>query len=387
MQANMKSIYKILLLVLATSTAAGIFTACEKDDNGGTPSITYVRITRPESSDSLLIGAGQGQLIAIVGENLGGAVAMWFNDRSAQLTATYISNKSILVSVPAEIPLEVNNTLKIRFKNGYELLHEFEVQISEPRIDNMVVEFVKEDDIAVIRGDFFYEPLTVTFEGGVTGELVEVTDTEIQVRVPAGAQPGQITIGTNFGETKSNFWFRDNRNLLIHNDPFSGWWGSGNVVPSTDPMAINGNFTRITQTIGAWGWTEWIGGREDALSTKNNLPDDAVLNPSKYVLKFEINTLKPFNGNRIKIMLGEVDNGRSPSLNWDTEPFYWEPPFDTGGKWTTVSIPFEEVTAKYATGWTIRPQGYGVKIWFHGPGALTADLAFDNLRVVPEDLQ
>lgn len=380
----MKSINKILFIALTIVTVGGIFTACDKDGDGGTPVIDYVRITRPESSDSLLIGAGQGQLIAIMGKNLGKAQAIWFNDRPAQLTPTYISNTSILVRVPAEIPLEVNNKVKLLFANGYELLYDFEVQISKPRIDGMVVEYVKENDIAIIRGDFFYMPLTVKFAGDVNGELVEVTDTEIKVRVPAGAQPGQITVTTNFGEMSSNFWFRDNRNMLIHNDPYSGWWGGGNVVPGTDPLAINGNFTRITANIGSWGWTEWIGGREDALTTSHNLPDDAVLNPGKYVMKFEVNTLKPYNGNRIKFMIGQVNN---PDPSWDNEPFFWEPPFDTNGEWVTVSIPFDEVVAKYTTNWGVRPQGYGVKIWFHGPGTLAADIAFDNLRVVPADLQ
>jgi hypothetical protein len=371
--------------MLMIVSAVSIFASCEKDsDGGGTPVIDYVRITRPESSDSLLIGAGQGQLIAIMGKNLSNVVAIWFNDRPAQLTPTYINNTTVLVRVPTEIPLQIENKMKMLFGNGYELIHEFEVQISEPRIDAMQVEYVKDGDVAVIRGDYFYEPLTVKFEGGAEGELESVTDTEIQVRVPAGAQPGQITVTTNFGEMKSNFWFRDNRNLLIHNDPYSGWWGADKVVAETDPLAINGKFTRITANIGSWGWTEWIGGKEDALSTSKNLPDDAVLSPNKYVMKFEINTLKPYNGNRIKFMIGQV-NGPDP--NWDNEPYFWEPPFDTQGKWQTVTIPFSEVIDKFTTNWGVRPQGYGVKIWFHGPGTLAADIAFDNLRVVPADLQ
>lgn len=379
----MKPINKILLALLIIAAAASVFTACEKD-SVGTPVIDYVRITRPESSDSLLIGAGQGQLIAIMGKNLGGAVAIWFNDRPSRLTPTYITNSSLIVRVPSEIPLQISNKLKLLFSNGYELLYDFEVQISKPQVDGMTVEYVKEGDVAVIRGNFFYEPLTVTFAGGAVGQLEEVTDTELKVKVPAGAQPGQITVTTNFGEMKSNFWFRDNRNMLIHNDPWTGWWGSGNVVPGTDPMAINGNFTRITGNIGSWGWTEWIGGKEDALGTSHNLPDDAVLNPQKYVMKFEINTLKPYNGNRIKFMIGQV-NGPDP--NWDNEPYFWEPPFDTKGKWQTVSIPFDDVVKKYVTNWGLRPQGYGVKVWFHGPGSLAADIAFDNLRVVLKDLQ
>lgn len=362
-------------------SATGLFISCTKDKSGGSPSISYVRITRPESSDSLLAGAGQGQLIAIMGKDLQDAVQVWFNDQQAVLTPTYITNTSLLVRVPSQIPTVVSNKLKIIFKNGFVLLYTFEVQISAPVVSAMTCEYVKEGQVATITGNFFYAPLSVKFAGGVTGTITSVTDREINVTVPAGAQPGQITVTTNFGETKSNFWFRDNRNLLITNDPWTGWWGQAMVVSGTDPLAINGNFSRITQNIGPWAWTEWIGGKEDALATSHNLPDEAVLIPNKYNLKFEINTLKPFNGNRIKIMIGQV-NGPDP--NWDTEPYYWEPPFNTGGKWQTVTIPFNEVVAHYVTNWGIRPQGYGVKVWFHGPGAVDADIAFDNLRVVPK---
>jgi len=235
--------------------AATVFSSCKKDE-AGTPTISYVRITSPASSDSLLVGAGQGQLIAIVGNNLQDAVEIWFNDQQSRLTPTYISNTTILVRIPAQIPITVTNKLKIIFKNGFILNYDFTVQISKPLISSMIVEYVKEGDIAVIKGNYFYAPLTVTFTGGATGQLVSVKDDEIQVKVPAGAQPGQITIKTNFGETKSDFWFRDNRNLLIHNDPWTGWWGQNNVVPGTDPLAISGNFTRLTGNVGAWAWTE-----------------------------------------------------------------------------------------------------------------------------------
>lgn len=380
----MKLINRLSIIVTLTVCTVALFSSCSKDDdapNNGEPRVRYVRITNPASSDSLLVGAGQGQLIAIVGDNLEKAVDIWFNDRQARLTPTYITSSSILVSVPAQIPNNVSNKLKIIFSNGFELIYEFVVQISEPVVSSMVCEYGKEGETVTIRGDYFYQPLTVSFTGGVNGTLVSVTDQLIEVAVPAGAQPGRITVKTNFGETKSDFFFRDNRNLLIHNDPWTGWWGQNMVVSSTDPLAISGNFTRIKQSIGSWGWTEWIGGREDALATSKNLPDEAVLSPEKYNLKFEINTLKPYNGNRIKIMIGQVN---SPDPNWDTEPYFWEAPFDTKGKWQTVVIPFEVVTDRYITNWGVRPQGYGVKVWFHGPGALDADVAFDNLRVVPK---
>src|SRR3954464_4338262 len=150
---KMKSINKILLILLVSVGACSSFISCKKD-NAGTPSISYVRVTRPESSDSLLVGAGQGQLIAIVGNNLKDAVQLWFNDQEARLTPSYITNTSILVSVPSQIPTTVTNKLKILFKNGYELLYDFQVQISKPVVTSMLSEFVNEGEVATINGNY-----------------------------------------------------------------------------------------------------------------------------------------------------------------------------------------------------------------------------------------
>src|SRR5688572_1128780 len=114
----MKTLNKILLLSIMAFGIVSVYTSCTKDDNspnGGEPRINYVRVTNPTSSDSLLVGAGQGMLIAIVGENLQNAVEMWFNDQRAVLTPTYITNTTILVSVPNPIPTVITNKIKIIF--------------------------------------------------------------------------------------------------------------------------------------------------------------------------------------------------------------------------------------------------------------------------------
>lgn len=360
--------------------AAGVFNSCKKEEAQGSPSISYVRITRPESSDSLLIGAGQGRLIAIVGNNLQDAVEVWFNDQQSRLTPTYITNTTILVSVPSQIPTVVSNTLKIVFKNGNVLTYNFQVQISAPVVSSMVSEFVNDGDVATIRGDFFYQPLTVTFTGGVKGTIVSVKDKEIQVTVPSGAQPGQITVKTNFGETKSNFWFRDPRNHFIDSDPYEGWWNSGYVVTNpgpTDPPKISGNYIRYRKFTGAWSWNELAGGPASAMPVHSkNIPDAAILKPEEYNLKFEVNTVKPYNASlvRINVALNNEDNNA----------YLWKPPFDTKGQWQTVIIPLEEVFASYAAKPTVNPAGYWCRLLIQGPGDLDADLCFDNFRVVPK---
>jgi hypothetical protein len=375
----MKSINKILLILLVVVGAAFVFTSCKKT-NVYLPTISYVRITKPTSSDSLLVAAGQGQLIAVMGDNLQDAVEVWFNDQQAKLTPTYITKTSLLVSVPSNIPQKITNKLKIIFKDGYELLYDFKVQISKPAVNSLVCEFVNDGDIATIRGDYFYAPITVTFTGGATGTIVSLKDQEIQVKVPAGAQPGQITVATNFGTTKSNFWFRDPRNHFIDSDPYEGWWDGSLVVSNpgpTDPPIISGNYLRLKRQVGSWSWKELAGGPASSMPNHSkNIPDEAILKPEDYYLKFEVNTLKPYNGNAVKINVALISE--------DNGGYKWLPPFDTKGQWQTVTIPLKEVFADYATKPVVSANGYWSRIVVGNyPGDWDADICFDNLRVVP----
>lgn len=379
----MKTITKTLLLLIAAFAVVGIYSSCTKEDlpNGGQPRVRYVRVTNPDSNDSLLVGAGQGQLIAIMGDNLQEAVEVWFNNQKAVLTPTYITNQSILVSVPSRIPTEITNTLKIVFSNGNVLNHDFEVQISEPVVDGMLSEYVNGGDVAVIRGNYFYEPIEVTFTGGVKGEIVSVEDQLVQVRVPAGAQPGPITVKTNFGETESEFWFRDNRNVFISGDPHEGWWGTYLVTTpgAGDPVKISGNYYRFKKEVKSWVWDspEVAGGPASSMPNHSkNIPDAAILNPEDYNLKFEINTLKPFSANRIVINVGTSAE--------DNNAYAWNPPYDSKGQWNTITIPFEDVVKSYAVRPVVNPNGYWTRILVFGAGNLDADMAFDNFRVVPK---
>ncbi len=378
-------VFQSILWVCFAFLVAGAFASCEKDDlpNNGVPRIRYVRITDPTAADSLLVGAGQGQLIAIVGENLQDTREIWFNDQKSYLTSTYITSTTILVSVPNPIPIEIANKVKLVFGNGNILEYEFEVQISEPVVASMHCEYVATGDVATIRGDFFYEPLTVTFTGGVEGELVSVEDQIVKVKVPEGAQPGQITVTTNFGSTKSDFWFRDNRNIIISSDPFTGWWNASYVVSAPgpdDPPLINGNYIRVKKVIGAWSWNEIAGGPASAMGDiSKNIPDEAILKPELYNLKFEFNTLKPYNNSQIRFNFGTQAE--------DNNNYIWSPPFDTEGKWQTVTISYDELVKSYVVKPVVNPNGYWTRILIQGPGELDADICMDNFRIVPKVIE
>ena len=379
----MKKIFRSIVLLTMAFAMVSLYTSCNQKDaipNNGQPVISYVRITDPASKDSLLVGAYQGNLIAIIGQNLQNTTEIWFNDQKAVLTPTYITPTSIFVSIPAPIPVVITNKMKLVFANGQTLLYDFKVQISEPTVSSLDCEYVLPGQVGTLRGDYFYPPLTITFTGGAKAEIVLIKDKIVTFKVPASAQPGPITVTTNFGVTKSNFWFNDNRNIFLSSDPFTGWWNKDYVVTNPgplDPPSINGNYIRVKKAIGGWNWVEVAGGPADAMGPiSKNIPDAAILKPSDYNLKFEVNTMKPYTANVLKINVGLLEQ--------NNDAYKWLPPYDTKGQWQTVIIPFDDIVASYGKPLVVSPNGYWTRLLFHGGGDLDCDISFDNFRIVPK---
>jgi len=244
----------------------------------------------------------------------------------------------------------------------------------------MLCEYVLEGERAIINGDFFYSPVSVTFPGGITIENVTVNEdnTSISFIVPQGAtEPGEITVFTNFGSTNSTFWFLDNRNIIegfevgrsdingtIITDPGPG-----------DPPSINGNYVRIQRIIGDWEWVQvfcpWG-------NYTNVIPDEAILRPDKYFFKFEVNTVKPYNANYIRIWI------TAPEVEAGDRFARWNPTLDSKGEWQTVTIPLKDIMDELPT-LGVLSSGYFVGFVFCGSGRLDCDMTFDNFRIVPKD--
>ncbi|RJE72910.1 hypothetical protein BGP76_02870 [Reichenbachiella sp. MSK19-1] len=366
----------------------GGLSSCQEDDmSGGEPMVSFIRITAPESADSLVVSAGQGQMISIMGENLQNVKQLYFNDRPATLNPSFITSSSVIVTVPSKIPSEINNLMTMVFSNGDSLKVPFEVRISAPSVDRFLSEYVNEGDVAVVYGNYFYEPLSVTFSGDVAGEILSVEDDLLLIRVPTGAEAGPISITSNFGTSKSKAYFRDDRNIIASFDEtFEGMWRGADYVVSSDAdiANISGDFIRLNNGAqAAYPYIEVYGGPQESdtnIETRN-IPADAFDNPEAYSLKFELNSQETFVGATMRLYLG---NGDGSTFGDDRNNIYyiWESNVDTQGVWQTISIPWEEVYEANLS-FDYDPSGYGMYIYFHGPNAAIYNIGMDNFRVVP----
>lgn len=376
----MKSIIKYIYLLMIPMVMGGaLLSSCDEDDDkGGTPQIRYIRSTNPESADSLYVGAFLDNLIAIIGNNLGDVREAWFNDRQAELIPTYITNTSILVSVPEEAPLDINNTLKLVFANGFVLEHSFEVMIPPPLIASMKCEFVADGEEAEINGQYFFDvtPIQVWFtdtNGGkieVAAEDITVeSGTLVKVIVPEGAGSGPITMSTNFGTTESTLHFRDQRNIILNYDEAgktpAGSWRTGNFV--SDEHSLDGFYNKFIgvytspdrneggSPVSTYESQFW--GQASGRPESNLLPGE----PIDYVMKFEAKVVEwygsylniafaPWNHSNNSELWGNDLNARAIWGPWSqTNSLY-----DTDGEWVTVVIPMTEFK------WAMGQEGTGV---------------------------
>ena len=392
----MKLSIKISLLATVIALMASTVFSCKKEEDSsrdcaGTPSVRYIRSTEPAKSDSLLVGSFMGSLIAIVGDHLCNAQEMWFNDQKAVLNPTFVTENSILVNVPSTVPTAVNNKIRIVFADGAELLHDFSVNVPAPKIDKVQCEYVPDGGTLVLDGDFFFEPIKVFFEGDKQAELVSITKTHLEVRVPTGAEPGAISIQTNFGKIKSRFVFRDNRNVLLDYDGknHESWTAP---IGNANPEGCSGSYAYFKSAAdGAWQWANELTMQYWAPRGRGNVPIAAGL-VSDLALKFEVNVPIEWRDVRMEIFFNAFaeDHGRDAAIHARWQP--WKAgPYKTNG-WETITIPLKDF--KYGKD---DPDENGTKslenlssltnitMMMFGPaaGPNPVHICFDNVRIVP----
>lgn len=391
-------------------TGSLVIYSCEEDlPNEGEPVIYYIRNTDPDRSDSLYVGAPLGNLIAIVGENLGGVRQIMFNDQVAELNLNYVTDNSILVNVPADAPIVRTDLMILTFNNTGTYEYPFKVDISAPVVAGMENEWAKAGETAVIRGNYFFEPLTVRIGSGTDVTATKITQTTIEFKVPDDAPEGPITVATNFGETVSAFHFHDSRNIILNYDDLTATnsWRYGLFVK--DEESLDNNYVKFKGSYNAGERNEGSDGpstyesqfwaMQSGREEKNFLPGE----PADYSLKFECKVIE-WDKSYLNFCWAPWDWKDSNQELWDNKlnaRAIWGPwaadnkTFTTEGKWITVEIPMTDF--KWAMGMegnnvVYTPSKFNknvtgsLSLWvLSAPEAADSKFEFyiDNIRVVP----
>lgn len=194
---NLKHLMAVLLLGVISLG----FTACSDSDGSGSglPEITGVRVCDPELADSLFTKSAQGQVIAIIGNNLGGATAVYMNDQRVGFSATMNTDHSIIVTVPSEsngfkltaFNPELKDEIRVETNHGV-ATYGFKVLGAYPSISRIQGSYPRAaGDILNIYGlnlysiehiyftDALEEEIATTEWEVVPGNHVEVTDYNI----------------------------------------------------------------------------------------------------------------------------------------------------------------------------------------------------------------
>lgn len=249
-----KYISRIALTAAATLALAFCFTACEDEPDkfelsGGKPTIHYIRPITAEAADSLLTSAYLGNSICVVGDNLRSVYKMMFNDQVATLNNSYITDHTILVDIPNEIPSEVSNKIYFYNKSGDVVEYDFNILVPGPQITSMSCEYASVGSVATLYGDYFVDdpnvPLKLYFDD-TEATIKSISKGAITFVVP-DSEEATIKVTNIYGEAKSVFHYKDSRGLMFDFDGVTGLGNHGwhNQVIEEDETSITGKFLRL----------------------------------------------------------------------------------------------------------------------------------------------
>lgn len=443
----MKTRYINWFFVAALAMMGRFMTACEDQPDkyeiaDGVPTLKYVRSPLPEEADSLLVGAYLGNTVCLVGDNLRSIYELYFNDQKATLNTSYMTDHTVLVDIPKNIPEEVTNKIYMITKSGEKVDFDFSVMVPAPVVSSMSCEYAPAGSEAVLYGDYFVDdpnvPLTISMPGDITVEgeqITSITKTAVKFIVPEGAVQGNIRVKSIYGTGQSVFQYKDTRNILFDWDgKYEGALAAGNSwngdnekkgqilasVPSVDekymvmgPATLSGG---QWQTPGEYLMMYW----PDPNATEGcvplyNLPQfKKMLEDYKIeelALKFEVYvpTSNPWMAEGMQIRFTSLDevsmSNQTQDYIWNDDESHeegkaprgvWVPweetgSYDTNNQWVTVTLKmseFNKLVSGLASDTEFTQDRFaGLSIFLRGGGVDGKEcepiICIDNIRVVP----
>ena len=421
-------------IMLLAAAALG-FASCEDYPDAfvladGVPTVNYVRYA---DRDVLIEQAFMGEVVCFVGENLCSVRELFFNDQKAVLNTSFITENTLVAAVPGNLPKVKTDKVYMITKGQDTVSVDFKVMMPAPQIKSMSCEFQQPGTDVTVYGNYFAEPMTITFEDGngpAVTSFKSISMTEVTFTIPADAEPGKIKIETESGLARSPFSYHDFCGGLI-----TDFDGGTDVVPQgwnfsgtySSEGGISGNYVELKSASamsadGAWNedfkidfWCgTWDGDPMDNMSGPGvpicNIID--FTNWQNMALKFElfIPSSNPWMAGAMQLIFCSADKAANDT--WQNNTFVhtsatdggldlcrglyrpWEATgsFDTGDKWITVTVPFSEFTynADGTSGAVplAKPEDFATfVIWPWNGGVIgtecTPIFRIDNLRAVP----
>lgn len=443
----MKTRYINWFFVAVLAMMSCLMTACEDQPDkyeiaDGVPTLKYVRSPLPEEADSLLVGAYLGNTVCLVGDNLRSIYELYFNDQKATLNTSYMTDHTVLVDIPKNIPEEVTNKIYMITKSGEKVDFDFSVMVPAPVVSSMSCEYAPAGSEAVLYGDYFVDdpnvPLTISMPGDITVEgeqITSITKTAVKFIVPEGAVQGNIRVKSIYGTGQSVFQYKDTRNILFDWDgKYEGALAAGNSwngdnekkgqilasVPPVDgkymvmgPATLSGG---QWQTPGEYLMMYW----PDPNATEGcvplyNLPQfKKMLEDYKIeelALKFEVYvpTSNPWMAEGMQIRFTSLDevsmSNQTQDYIWNDDESHeegkaprgvWVPweetgSYDTNNQWVTVTLKmseFNKLVSGLASDTEFTQDRFaGLSIFLRGGGVDGKEcepiICIDNIRMVP----
>ena len=422
--------------MLVAAAALG-FSSCEDYPDAfeladGVPTVHYVRYA---DRDVFVDQAYMGEVVCFVGENLCSVRELFFNDQKTVLNTSFITENTLIAAVPSQVPKVKTDKVYMVTKGQDTVKVDFKVLMPAPVIKSMSCEFQQPGTDVTIYGNYFAEPMTVTFEdgnGAAVSSFKSVSMTEITFTIPADAKPGKVKIQTESGLARSPFSYYDFCDGLI-----TDFDGTTDIVPQgwnfagtySSEGGIMGNYVELKSATamspdGAWNeefkidfWCGNWNGDPMSVTSGPGTPICYVVDFTDWqnmALKFElfIPSSNPWAAGAMQLIFCSAD--KAANDEWQNNTFVhaksdenpdgldlcrglyrpWEATgeFHTDDKWITVTVPFSEFT--YNADGTPgkvplqKPEDFATFViwpWSGGVNGVECTPVFriDNIRAVP----
>jgi|SRR5690606_38825152 len=353
-----------------------VFVACNDDEEAtGSPKITNVRLTDPETAGMSLTQAPLGATIVVEGVNLGNVTELYMNDEAIDLNPAFVTDKNIIFTISDSIPTlatypNVPNTIRVIARNGAYAIYDFQTLPPPAVITQISNELAKVGDEITLFGRYFYFVDSVVFPGDVvvtegitTGangtwlsvivpEGFEVAENDRDILVASKSGVSSIGKGTKFSLGEGIVADFDNDGIFSWPQNGAGNWGWGipnsnivNTAPGIDPY--DGYFGLVNVILApdyAWAnekvinLANWAGDQIFPTAPAEKYEDNIPIANFAAKMEMAVSTSASIANLEVQIMVFDQD-GTELTANVKMANFVKT----TDGTWYTVTIPLDKV--------------------------------------------